>query len=48
MDVILYWNTIAQKTGDNRKWEELNPQLQNAVIQSINILIFVLETKTQA
>ena len=43
-NVIAYWNAVAAKAGDSRKWEELERQLQDHVIQSVNHLIFVLST----
>lgn len=46
MDIILYWNAIAAKVGDTRKWKQLPPQHQNLVIQSVNMLIMVLNDKT--
>ena len=45
-DVTKYWEAIAAKAGDNRKWDDLPRQLQDAVIHSINILLMVLSTKT--
>ena len=45
MDVIAYWNAIAAKVGDTRKWEDLHPQHQIAVVQSINMLLQVLHEK---
>ena len=45
-DVAKYWEAIAAKAGDNRKWNNLPRQLQDAVIHSINILLMVLSTKT--
>lgn len=41
-DVELYWQKIAEKFGDTRKWNELTRQQQDAVIQSVNILLAVL------
>lgn len=41
-DVEKYWDKISKAYGDTRKWEELNLQQQQAVIQSINILLAVL------
>lgn len=43
-DVETYWNAIAVKAGDNRKWNDLHPQLQGIVINSINQLLMVLST----
>lgn len=42
MDVVKYWSAIAAKVGDNRKWDDLHPQHQMMIIQSINMLIQVL------
>jgi len=44
-DVIHYWNSIAAKIGDTRKWDELNPHSQHLIIQSINSLIQAINTK---
>lgn len=46
-DVILYWNAIAAKAGDTRKWEQLPPQHQSMISQSVNMLLMVLTDKTQ-
>ena len=43
-DVEIYWNAIAAKAGDNRKWNDLHTQLQSIVINSINQLLMVLST----
>lgn len=43
-DVEKYWNAIAAKAGDSRKWGDLPLQLQHLVIQSINQLLVVLNT----
>jgi hypothetical protein len=43
-DVELYWSKIAERTGDPRTWQQLEPQLQVMVIQSINLLLSVLNT----
>lgn len=37
-----YWDKISKAHGDTRTWNELTPQQQNAVIQSVNILLAVL------
>ena len=39
----VYWNKIAEKCGDPRKWQHLSTNQQNAVIQSMNILFAVLD-----
>jgi len=41
-EVHLYWQAIANKFGDNRTWDMLNPQEQQLILQSINMLMFVL------
>lgn len=41
-DVEKYWQTIATKAGDSRKWSDLGRQEQMMVVQSINLLIAVL------
>lgn len=41
-DVEKYWEKISKAHGDTRTWHELTPQQQNAVIQSVNILLAVL------
>lgn len=43
-NVIDYWNAIKAKSGDSRHWNDLEPQLQQMVIQSINMLLQVLHT----
>jgi hypothetical protein len=37
-----YWSKICVACGDTRKWEDLTRQQQDAVIQSVNILLAVL------
>lgn len=41
-DIEAYWAKICVAYGDTRSWNELNIQQQNAVIQSVNILLAVL------
>ena len=41
-EVIKYWDAIRAKTGDSRHWNSLQPQEQQMMIQSINLLIQVL------
>lgn len=41
-DVERFWNAIAEKTGDSRKWNDLHPQYQMMVIQACNLIIAVL------
>lgn len=43
-NVIAYWDSIREKTGDSRNWNDLNQGSQQMVIQSINMLIQVLMT----
>ena len=43
-DIERYWNRIAEKANDPRKWYDLNPQQQMMVIQSVNLLIAVLNS----
>ena len=46
-DVELYWNKIANSCGDNRKWNQLHPVEQMRIVQSVNLLLSVLQpTKT--
>lgn len=40
--VELYWSKICVAFGDTRTWNELTPQQQHTVIQSINLLLAVL------
>lgn len=41
-DVIKYWDAIKDKTNDSRRWNSLQPQEQQMIVQSINLLIQVL------
>lgn len=41
-EVIQYWEAIAAKAGDKRKWRDLRVQEQHAVITSINMLLQIL------
>jgi hypothetical protein len=51
-DIEIYWQRIAKAWGDNRSWNQLHPQEQIFVIQSVNMLLQVLkrnpEQNTQA
>lgn len=47
-NVLDYWNAIKEKTGDSRFWNSLQPQEQQMVIQSINLLIQVLMNDPKA
>jgi hypothetical protein len=46
-EVTKYWEAIAAKVGDTRKWGDLHPQHQQLVIQSINMLLHVLHEGNQ-
>ena len=41
-DVEQYWQAIATKFGDTRKWGDLNINQQQVVIQSVNAMLAVL------
>lgn len=41
-DVERYWDKIAAAFGDQRKWQDLTPQQQQAMLQAINIQLAVL------
>lgn len=41
-EVELYWKALAEKAGDTRTWHDLTPYHQHLVMQSINMLLFVL------
>lgn len=41
----IYWQALADKTGDSRTWNELRPQEQHLVMTSINLLLQVLQVK---
>lgn len=43
--VEVYWQRIAEKAGDTRTWNDLTPNQQHIVIQSINMMLFVLGDK---
>lgn len=43
-DVESFWYTLAAKFGSNRKWNELSAVEQNHFINSINTIIFILNT----
>lgn len=45
MDVIQYWERIAKACGDPRSWNDLGPEQQNMLIESVNILFFVLNSR---
>ena len=41
-EVETYWERIAKAFGDNRTWNDLKPQEQQLVLQSINQMLAVL------
>lgn len=41
-DVEQFWQSVAAKFGDTRKWSELNLQQQQVVIQGLNNVLAVL------
>ena len=41
-DVEVYWQTIATKANDPRSWHQLSAPEQMAIIQSINLLLSVI------
>lgn len=41
-DVSNYWEAVAAKFGDTRKWNDLTLHQQQIVMQSINALLAVL------
>ena len=45
MNVVQYWERIAKATGDPRGWNDLSPEHQHMVIESLNLLIFVLNNR---
>ena len=46
-DVELYWQVVSAKFGDPRQWTELSTNEQHAIIQSINLLLAVLNNGRQ-
>lgn len=42
MDVIAYWNRIRATVNDPRTWEQLQPQEQQLIVNSLNCLFTVL------
>ena len=44
-DVETYWNAIATKANDPRQWKDLTGQQQMAIVQSINLLLAVLNQR---
>ena len=41
-DVEQFWDAVAAKFGDNRKWQDLTPQQQHVIINGINHILAVL------
>lgn len=41
-DVEVYWSSIAAKANDPRTWQMLSGQEQQMVVQSINLILMVL------
>jgi hypothetical protein len=37
-----YWNRIRDKFGDDRTWNQLTPEQQSYIIESINLMLLVL------
>lgn len=44
-DVEKYWQAIATKAGDPRRWNDLGHNEQALIIQSINMLLAVLNNR---
>jgi hypothetical protein len=42
-DVEKFWSRVAEKFGDKRSWNQLNPMEQMQVIQGINMILQVLQ-----
>jgi hypothetical protein len=42
-DVEKFWSRVAEKFGDKRSWNQLNPMEQMQVIQGINMILQVLK-----
>lgn len=43
MDVIKYWDRIRAIANDPRTWEQLQPQEQYLIVNSLNCLFTVLQ-----
>lgn len=41
-DVEVYWKQIAAKANDPRTWQMLSGQEQQMIVQSINLILMVL------
>lgn len=44
-DIELYWQSIASKANDPRKWTDLSRNEQFAVVNSVNLMIAVLNNR---
>ena len=44
-EVEKYWEAIRSKTNDPRSWNDLHMQEQMLVIQSINLLLMVMNNR---
>lgn len=42
-DVEQFWSKVAEKFGDNRTWQQLNPMEQQMVLQGINMILQVVQ-----
>ena len=46
-DVTKYWQSIRTKVNDPREWNQLQPQEQQMIVQSVNLLLSVLYNAKQ-
>ncbi len=46
-DIEKYWAKICVAYGSTKAWTDLSPNQQNAIIQSVNILLAVLDERIQ-
>jgi len=46
-EIETYWSKICVACGDTRAWNDLTRHQQDAVIQSVNILLAVLNGNIQ-
>jgi hypothetical protein len=42
-EVEQFWSKVAEKFGDKRTWQQLNPMEQQMVIQGINMILQVVQ-----
>ncbi len=42
-DVEVFWSKVAEKFGDKRTWQQLNPMEQQMVLQGINMILQVVQ-----